>query len=247
MQPAAATDRGDACAGPAPEDILAELDRLLAAAEFEASERRRRFLRFVVEESLAGRAGALKGFAIALKVFGRDETFDAQADPVVRIEARRLRRDLDSYYMGEGARDAVRISIPKGGYAPRFDWRVEADRAGDAGPPNAASSEAPARRDTDGQPVVTPPAPANSAKRGRWLALAGLLIAGAIAASSFWQLVVADPEPATTERGNPKVVVFPFRAIDASDASASLSAGLSAELVVDLRKFEGLRLYQPSG
>ena len=60
----------------------------------------------------------LKGFAIAVAVFGRDETFDAQADPVVRLEARRLRRDLDIYYGTAGAYDPVRA------YVPRFTWQV---------------------------------------------------------------------------------------------------------------------------
>ena len=69
-------------------------------------------------ETLAGRGESLKGYAIALAVFGRGASFDPQADPVVRLEARRLRRDLDSYYMEAGQYDPVRISIPKGSYVP---------------------------------------------------------------------------------------------------------------------------------
>jgi hypothetical protein len=107
---------------PAADDVQAELERILSSPRFQASEKRRAFLRFIVEETLAGRADRLKGYTIAVDVFGRDETFDAKADPVVRLEARRLRRDLDSYYVDTGSRDAVRISIPKGSYVPHFEW-----------------------------------------------------------------------------------------------------------------------------
>ncbi len=103
-----------------PGEVVAETNRILASGRFPASERRRTFLRFIVDETLAGRAGRLKGFAIALAVFGRDDTFDSQLDPVVRLEARRLRRDLDSYYANAGRNDPVRISIPKGTYVPTF-------------------------------------------------------------------------------------------------------------------------------
>ena len=51
-------------------------------------------------------------------VFGRDDSFDPQTDPVVRLEARRLRRALEHYYLTAGRDDPIRIEIPKGGYAP---------------------------------------------------------------------------------------------------------------------------------
>jgi adenylate cyclase len=80
----------------------------------------RDFLRFVVEETLAGNARQLKGFTIAREVFGRDEDFDAALDPVVRIQAGRLRRAIERYYLVAGGRDPVHIDIPKGGYVPVF-------------------------------------------------------------------------------------------------------------------------------
>jgi hypothetical protein len=104
---------------PSKDDVQGELERILSSPRFQASEKRRAFLRYIVEETLSGRAERLKGYTIAVTVFGRDETFDSQADPVVRLEARRLRRDLDSYYVEAGSRDAVRISIPKGSYVQR--------------------------------------------------------------------------------------------------------------------------------
>ena len=121
MQSAGVAVRNPVAPVPSADDVRAELDRLLSSGRFQASERRRAFLRYIVEETLAGRADRLKGYAIAVTIFGRDETFDPQTDPVVRLEARRLRRDLDSYYVDAGSHDAVRISIPKGSYVPRFE------------------------------------------------------------------------------------------------------------------------------
>ena len=121
------------------EQVVAQLRRILGSSRFAASDRRRAFLKFVVEEALAGRADRLKGFAIATAVFGRDDTFDPQVDPVVRLEARRLRRDLDGYYANAGQRDPVRISIPKGSYAPSFDWLDNGPSGGLAEPVRGSS------------------------------------------------------------------------------------------------------------
>jgi hypothetical protein len=68
------------------------LERILGSADLIASDRNRRFLRYVVEEALAGRANNLKGYTIAADVFGRDATFNAQTDPLVRVAAQQLRQ-----------------------------------------------------------------------------------------------------------------------------------------------------------
>lgn len=82
-----------------------------------------RFLRFCVEETLAGRASDLKEFTLGLAVFDRPEDFDPRTDPIVRVEARRLRDKLGIYYANEGASDDLLIELPKGGYAPRVTCR----------------------------------------------------------------------------------------------------------------------------
>jgi len=69
----------------APEEVQAQLERILGHRDFEASARTREFLRFVVEETLAGRGQRLKGYTIAVEVFGRAADFDANLDPIVRI------------------------------------------------------------------------------------------------------------------------------------------------------------------
>jgi DNA-binding NarL/FixJ family response regulator/TolB-like protein len=97
-----------------------QLDQIFASPDFDASRRSREFLRFVVEETLAGRGQDLTQVAIAVRVFGRKDDFDAVVDPIVRIQAGRLRRSLERYYLLDGRSDPVRIELPKGGYAPVF-------------------------------------------------------------------------------------------------------------------------------
>ncbi len=105
--------------------IQAHLEHVLAHREFHATDKMREFLRFVVEETLAGRSHQLKGFTIATAVFGRDIDFDAAHDPVVRIQAGRLRRAIERYYLVGGVCDPIRIKIPKGTYVPVFSaWAV---------------------------------------------------------------------------------------------------------------------------
>jgi TolB-like protein len=77
-------------------------------------------LRFVVNEALQGRDSRLKGYTIAVEVYRRTEGFDPQVDPIVRVEAGRLRRALDHYYLTAGKNDPVLIEIPKRGYQPSF-------------------------------------------------------------------------------------------------------------------------------
>src|SRR5262245_20705582 len=103
-----------------------ELNRVLNSSSFTTSDRNRRFLEYVIEETLAGRATRLKAYRIAATVFGRPDSFDPQIDPVVRMEAGRLRRALERFYLLEGNTVSVRIAMPKGGYVPEF-------RAVDAG------------------------------------------------------------------------------------------------------------------
>ena len=100
--------------------IRGQLNRILSSREFQATERMRDFLTFVVEEALAGRADRLKGYTIATKVFSRSSDFDAAQDPIVRIQAGRLRRALERYCLVAGGRDPIRIDIPKGRYVPFF-------------------------------------------------------------------------------------------------------------------------------
>ena len=100
-----------------------QLDRLLASATFRQVDRLKRFLSFIVLEALDGRSDQLKEYVIGVQVFGKDASFDPRADPIVRVQARRLRARLDRYYREEGGADGLVIDLPKGGYAPTFKGR----------------------------------------------------------------------------------------------------------------------------
>jgi Tol biopolymer transport system component len=104
--------------------IRTALAAVLASPGFRRSERMSRFLRHVVENALSGDDGQLKETSIGVAVFDRPPSYDPKQDPVVRNEARRLRAKLEQFYSGPGSSEPVRIEIPKGGYAPRFE-RVE--------------------------------------------------------------------------------------------------------------------------
>jgi adenylate cyclase len=103
--------------------VREQLDRIFRSGPFVHSPRRQRFLQYIVNEALAGRAERLKGYNIGLEVFGRPETFDSVADPIVRIEAARLREKLREYYSAIGRRDPIRIDLPKGAYTPQIRFR----------------------------------------------------------------------------------------------------------------------------
>ena len=105
---------------PAPEAVRNQLERILKNAKFRGSDKQRKFLSFVVNETLEDRASEIKGYTIAVAVYERAETFDPQIDPIVRVEAGRLRRALEHYYLTAGKNDPVIIKIPKGSYIPTF-------------------------------------------------------------------------------------------------------------------------------
>ncbi len=117
MQPALAEDRS---ANIAPADVHAELTKILHSGEFIRRPQLQRFLRFVVEEELAGRGAQLKEYVLGVGVFGRPADFDPRVDSLVRVEARRLRAVLENYYASEGRADPLRIEIQKGSYLPSF-------------------------------------------------------------------------------------------------------------------------------
>jgi len=102
--------------------IREQLDRILNSGPFHQSQRRQRFLGYLVNETLAGRGERLKGYNIALEVFDRPETFDPTIHPLVRIEAARLREKLREYYEVEGQSDAIHIDLPKGTYTPHIEF-----------------------------------------------------------------------------------------------------------------------------
>src|SRR6187200_2000767 len=118
--------RASAPASPRPhvdEAVPEHLDRILSSPTFQQGDRLKRFLKFIVLEAVAGRRHELKEYVIGVQVFGKEESFDPRTDPIVRVQARRLRAKLVSYYREEGRADEWIVELPKGGYAPTFKRR----------------------------------------------------------------------------------------------------------------------------
>lgn len=115
---------------PDKESVEEQLDRVTSCAEFDTCKRSVDFLRFVVTEALAGRSEGISQHAIANSVFGRNESFDPTTDPIVRMQAGRVRRSLEHYYLTAGAADPILIDIPKGSYVPTFEIRDSVPQTG---------------------------------------------------------------------------------------------------------------------
>ncbi len=207
-------------------EVRDQLARILDSPEFVVPQRARAFLRFVVEQSLAGHADRLKGYTIATAVFERDTSFDAQADPVVRTEAGRLRRALERYYLVAGQADPVLIEVPKGGYVPMFSRRA------------APEPKAPA----DEMPVSIRSGLAGPA---RWRAAAVVVVVlVALAAvvglqQTRWAgrpgAVVEPPLP-----DSPTLLVMPFSSLGEGDEATLYAAGVTDEILTKLSRFKDL-------
>jgi adenylate cyclase len=103
--------------------IRQQLETVTRHRLFRRSERMSRFLRLSVERTLAGKGDELKEYLIGVEVFDRPPSYDPRVDPIVRVEARRLRAKLAAYYESDGRNDAVRFLFLPGSYAPEFRFR----------------------------------------------------------------------------------------------------------------------------
>lgn len=188
------------------EIVLAHLESILADRRFVLAERNTRFLRYVVERTLEGKAGEIKETVIATEVYGRAGDYDPKTDSIVRVEATRLRQKLRAYYESEGRDASVRIHLPSGTYVPRFE-AVPATAAEESPPVTAAPMR------SKSQPLA-------------WAGIAAALIlllslqavntsraatASAPEAIAAWQEGIAllgqDPHAAQTERGAPPTLL----------------------------------------
>jgi TolB-like protein len=226
---------------PGEAEIRAQLARILGTPDFQSSPKRGALLRYLVEESLQGRGDLLKGFTVAVAVFGRDASFDPQNDPVVRLAARRLRIALDCYYGTAGACDPLRISIPKGHYRPLFDQRndLSADPPGPVTPERDSEYVGVQHGEAEGGPGLAA-TPLERPLRNIWRT-AGLLVGCAVAAAVVWFWSIREPAP-TSARG-PAIVVLPFEVLGAYPDDRFLASGMTQELITDLMRFPDLRLY----
>lgn len=115
-----------------------QLDRILCAESFLRSPQLSRFLRFAVEKGLAGEKNQLKELTVALEVFDRPADFDPKLDPIVRVEAGRLRSKVREYFDTVGADDRLWVGLAKRGYRPVVRVRRRASENKAETPPAVA-------------------------------------------------------------------------------------------------------------
>ncbi|APO76439.1 hypothetical protein AM571_CH03648 [Rhizobium etli 8C-3] len=214
--------------------VRAQLDRILESAEFQVPERGRRFLRYIVEETLEGRTEQLKACRIAHAVFGRDASFDAQNNPVVRIEAGRIRRALERYYLVCGRNDPIRITIPKGGYAPRFL----------VGEKRCIAGEAAAQQDSENMRRQTGPTTYRDLLLPIGLpVLLGIMAVLAVIRPLESYFLPPEPSPATaasTLTSRVTILVEPFVAVGGTAHADDLARELTDQLIGNLSKVENI-------
>ena len=103
------------------------MQKILSHSEFVSTDRLKKFLRFVVEESIAGRSDQLKEYTIGSEVFEKGGSFDPQTDTIVRVSASNLRRRLNQYYLTDGQYDPIHLELPKGSYVPSMHLNGKGD------------------------------------------------------------------------------------------------------------------------
>jgi TolB-like protein/tetratricopeptide (TPR) repeat protein len=210
---------------PSVDNVRAELDRLAASPEFEVPPRAKKFLRYIVEETLAGRADRIKAYTVGIEVFERDPGFDAQSDPVVRIEAGRLRRALERYYLIAGLSDPVVISVPKGGYVPHFELR--------------ATQQAVSPR-----PAVPPPEKASAPapqRRMLWLGAGAAASTAFLIGISLWNSPRNVSKPTIeTSPAVPTIAVMPFANLGDLPEAKIYAEGLTEEVMSQVARFKEL-------
>ena len=173
------------------EEIHASLDRLLNSDKFRKTPSLRHLLEYLVSKAIEGHTDQIKESIIAIDVFGRREDFDGRLDNIVRVQAHRLRKLLDTYYLEEGKDEKVRFSVPKGSYIPQIECvGVEVEHTAAPAPEPAAV------------PVYTPRAEPVRIGGFVYAFVAGVLCSAAI--FSVWLLANrgngADPvDPAVAE------------------------------------------------
>jgi adenylate cyclase len=180
-------------------------------------------------------------------VLQRDAGFDPQADPIVRIEASRLRRSLERYYLIAGKDDPIRIDIPKGGYVASFQRLPSVrEHGGDTATPELPQGEPPvlaghraARRSREGIRTFWP----SRRVLARGVAL-GMVAALALATGLLLWHETTEPEAIVPEAADgPSIIVLPFDNLSDSPAKAYLAGGLTEEVLTGLAQFRELFVY----
>ena len=213
---------------PSRSEIEAALARVREWPGLARSPQLAKFLNYIVEAKLNGNEAGIKAYAIAVDVFGRPQSFDPQSDPIVRVQARRLRAALEEYYATEGAGETVRFYLPVGRYIPEFvgpEDRV-APAAGESHPA-APLMGGDAKRE-EAKPLLA---------QIDDIVLVVLLVAVALGVALVLTQVLAPRPVRMGVPQPPQVAVAEFTSVAAGGQPAVSVAGLAVELVTDLDLF----------
>src|SRR5215831_17777455 len=174
--------------------IREQLQRLLAHPLFANSKRYPALLAYAVEQTLLGNASELKERSIGIEVFGRAPTYDANADPVVRITAGEVRKRLGLYYYDSAHAGELVIELPVGSYVPVFRRPETATEPS----PDVLESIASTSNSFPPEPAIAIPGPApapRNASRLRWLVVSGLVLVGCVAGVLAGMRIRPTPPP----------------------------------------------------
>jgi adenylate cyclase len=196
------------------------LENVLNSQTFSEMSRLRRFLEYVVSETIEGRGDRLKGVVIACDVFDKTDPDEAQSTTIVRVEAGRLRRRLDDYYRREGKNEPLKIRMPKGRYLVVFEKSAE----------DSTKTETPS---------------GNTKKQGVWFASRNpvfifIMLIAMVLVFFYWKSLDTNPDqqagiPGSAMRDSkPLIAVLPFRNMVSEDTDDSIAYGLTEDIITDL-------------
>ncbi len=202
---------------PPAEAVREQAQRIAVSRTFGKAERLSRFLCFVVDTELDGRADDLKEYLIAAEVFGRPD-YDPTVDSLVRVEASKLRSRLEKYYETDGRHDGIRIEIPKGGYVPVYHVRPRPDQ-------NIQGTDAPAK-----DPQVA---------RRRLASAVGVAALILLVGAGLW-LISGRPGPGPSAAAS--VAVLPLANLSGDPDQEYFADGMTEALISDLARVQGIRV-----
>lgn len=197
---------------PDPASIRLQLDRILQSDGFKDAGRIGPLLSYLVERTLAGESSSIKESVLGVEVFQRPADYDPRTDPIVRVEARRLRSRLEEYYQANPG-DPVVIQLPKGGYVPVFE-------AGSKPEKRTRIEEPPARFHMSGPALVFIVITVMSLGIGLFMYLGSR----------------------ARRETKPAIAVLPFRNLSSDPDNQYFTDGLTIELIEALTRIESLRV-----
>ncbi|MEQ1947020.1 MAG: hypothetical protein ABL995_07515 [Bryobacteraceae bacterium] len=238
------------------EAVEAELSRVLSSQTFQSAEGQRRFLRFVVEQTVAGLGNEIKEYSIGVEAFDRGQSFDPRLDNIVRAEARKLRVRLPKYYATEGAANPLRIEFPSRGYVPLFQY---ADSPSVGHPEDATEAPLELTSDTPATLLTPDSAAADGANTlpdtssvatgtrravelldRKWM-IAAVAVLLVIAAAAVYSVRNSQSSWGAHGRNGPSIAVLPFKNFG-DNSDVSFSDGLAEELIDALGRVRGLQV-----